>query len=429
MQRVNPEEQRNDSGRIALHVLLVGFGLVIAMAGILRSARTSSDQVRRTVDREQAFYAAEAGIEAAITNLLAGGEGAMGGAERPVSFLRGSFWVRSQTLPSGEVKLISTSALGTLHRQVEAVVRIHRAPGIPALYLGSAGAERPLVLDGWGNGADRIIGGIYTAGDLRIEGDARCIGPVVAGGRVDGARGLGHRTLVDPEFIPLPQSNAIVVSLRDNGGSNSWAALSLRRNPSDRDDLCKLTSGDDFFLDGDHLPIPIPPSPKSGWVIRVPGNLWLANSETDKLVLRSQDGTPFRVTFVAEGSVFITGDIETPGDSLSALGIVALGDRDGDGNIVLFDPNSTGHAPRRVEAHLAARNRILGDASTPDSSLTIRGSVTALEGMDFGNGGAFTLRIQAPSGDSALPPSFPHGTLVSTYEILSWRETTPGVVP
>ena len=428
MQRMNDKPEPEDSGRIAVYVLIAGVVLVIAMGGVLRSARTASDEVRQTLDNEQAFYTAEAGIEAAMTDLLAGGHGVLGDSDRPVPFLRGSFWVRSETLATGEIRLTSTSILGPLRRQVEAVVRIHRVSGAPALFLGSGSANRPLVLDGWGKSADRVTGGIYTAGDLLLDGEAKCEGPIVAGGRIDGIKGLAHRTLVDPDFTRLPETSAVAISLGDGSTAPDWAARALLRNPTDRQELWDLTPGDDFFLDAERLRVPPPQETSDGWVVRVPGNLWFASPQSEEMVVRGRGGRPCRLTFVAEGSVFIADDIRLENESSSALGIVALAGDSDDGAIVFCSPEAEERPPRFVRAHLAAEGRILSALPPSDASLTIRGSVTALKGMDLGAGAEFVLRIQGLDGEGDLPPALPYGTVLATHEILSWRETKPGGV-
>ncbi len=420
--------ERPDSGAIAVYVLLAGVVLVMAMAGILRSARTSSDEVRETVDKEQAFYTAEAGIEAAITDLLAGGNGGLGAPDRPIPFLRGSFWVRSETLTAGEIRLTATSALGTLRRRVEAVIRVHRGSGAPAVFLGSGSAKHPFVLDGWGDRADRVVGGVYTAGDLLLDGDATCDGPVVAGGRIDGMNGLAHRTLVDPDFTTFPTTSAVAVSVKGDAKTPDWVNEALLRNPDDREEFWQLTPGDDFFVDAARLRVPPTPEGIDGWLIRVPGNLWFASPHAEELVIRGRDGQGYRLTFVAEGSVFIADDVRLENRGSSALGLVALAQGGGDGSIIFCSPDVEDRAPRFVQAHLAAEDRILGVTWPPDASLTIQGTVTALEGIELGGGAEFTLRVQGPQGKAALPPALPHGTILATYEILSWRETTPGGV-
>ena len=446
---------------IAALVAVVTAGVVVAVA------RRDPDMA--TSDRGlKARAIAEAALSAKISRMVAGDYSDLGASDRAVPFAGGTAWVAVENFDVRRelFRLTAQATFGDETQVVEAVLRPLADPASPcAVFAGNASNDPGylLALGGEGGGADAIEGDVYSGRDLAVRGGARITGSLRARGRIEGAEGESHVTRPGPDFPAIlrgrhPSERALTFQVdtlfsgatleSDPWGGKAWQvprdnpAHVLRKNPSDREELCRATAGDDWFLeepcgssrsaapDADGAAwIGVPETSGSGGapalVFVIEGDLWITNRILRAVRFGRSGGPRTSVAFVVRGDVHVGADIVDPEDRGDAIALVALRcegrEQSGDIRIggelanpvehldaLLFaerdirreaEPRSPGSLV--VRGALVAGNQILLGSESPHARLVVRG----------GEGATVAARAGLP-----IPQD-----RVSAFTVLSWR--------
>lgn len=417
---------RSERGSALVIVIIIGCIFTIIGFSVLGLAGSEKVLTQKTLKKTRAFHLAEAGIARFIANGYNGdfsdiSETALGNGGYRVD-------VFTDVYPG---YAIATGMAGNEQKRIKVEMSFLSPPYEHAIYSCNLSAQEwVLDLRGIGDpiaglggtekgGKDIVNGDIYVDGDVKMYGESTVNAPlapntyglkgdVSATGAIDvkdsasisGATQAGAEKRGVPDLVSMNYkiNNTHNVSeiFADEGVSSghlSWGHELydvVVKNPGDRATECASTSGDDYFLEpaggfiggtpeGGGTPLELGDDER---IYYVDGNVWIHNAHTYGFVL---DG---KATIVATGNIYIC-DNTVYSNSESLLGLVALGEYDGSGqlvsggNIYFGDPRFG--TTYTVSGFMFAGNDFLyntdsvtGDAQEPQTGFTVNGNFAAV---------------------------------------------------
>jgi hypothetical protein len=370
---------RRRRGSASLFVLLALFPIGALAALVLGSITRSAGEVSARVDRERAFYVAEAGIAHALANLRHSIAGDVGAPDERVPFGGGSYWVSVVDEGLGRFSLTSSGRAGTEEQAIE-VVALHTPAGVfhHGLFAGNSSGDPEYVLElgGKGKQADEVQGDVYSGGSVAIEDDATVDGTIRATLSIAGGEGVTGVKQSIPDFESLDYAATADVKVaqdfefasytKDDAGGTAWQLPEtspshiFRKNPSDRMAETAATEKDDYFLEDPYEPVGIDPKQDGSdpYAITVSGmdgkpgpsgnrklyfidgNLWLHNYKAFSFEFAHEDAAGIQVTFVAKGNIYFSDNLFYADAKRDGVAFIALQDpavKDS-GNIYWGDP-------------------------------------------------------------------------------------------
>ncbi len=467
--------KRSETGSVLVIVVIIGCIFTIIGFSVLGLAGSEKLLTQKAVKGTRAFHLAEAGIARFVAN----GYGGNFVDINETSLGEGSYWVDVYTdVYPGYA--IATGRAGNEQKRIKVEISFLAPPYEHAVYSGNSdgGASNwSFALRGKGvpvpvgsgevGGKDIINGNIYVNGDVFLNEESSVnpaplpntyalAGDVSTTGQtqiLDLATVSGTVTQVAaPELPNLVGMNYAVNNTHNVSQIFTDAGVAsghlppanelynmVVKNPGDRADECASTSGDDYFLEpaGGF----ISGTPKDGAtplgmgenrVYYVDGDVWVHSQSTYGFLV---DG---KVTIVATGDIHISDNIEYA-DSDSLLGLVALGEYDGSGqlisggNIYFGDPRfgttyTVSALMFAADSFLYNTDAVSRDTAEPETGFTINGNLNALNQVsiqqdwyDPDGGGVARPAYFDPSIGSGEWVDLETGVLLSATEINSVR--------
>ncbi len=459
-------------------VMIVGLAAVILSVSYRHSGEASAD-----VQANRAFFVAQAGVNQALNQLVAGAGAAIGSPDERVESPGGSYWVDFADNGDATRTLTAHGRAGLRERAIEVVVVVSGA-GIYAhgLFAGnsSGAAGYTLELGGSGSQADSVLGDVYSGGDVDVAGDASVSGRIRA---VGSASGNGADEAETGKRQPLPDiagmsyeaTAEIQVAAefasgeeryeRNDAGGSAWQlpeanpAHIFRKNPDDRSDETSSTFKDDYFLEDPYEDVSLDPrrdgssptgislsgvggepGPSTNQkVFFVDGNLWIHNYKTFSFSLEHGEPNGVQITFVVKGNVYISDSFFYEDPRKDGVAFIAMKDPGvaDSGNVYLGDPEFG--TLKSMSAFLFAEEDFYDYNLDEDGSASVElyGNMTAGDHVlierdyEVGNGPPQHSKLtidfdeRVASGELTLP-GLPRssGGNGEDYSILSWREVS-----
>lgn len=468
--------KRSERGAALVIVVIIGCIFTIIGFSVLGLAGSEKILTQKAVKGTRAFHLAEAGVARFVANGYGGNfadisETALGD---------GSYWVDVYTdVYPGYA--IATGRAGNEQKRIKVAISFLAIPYEHAVFSGNSGAGAlnwsfalrgkgvPIPID-WISevgGKDIVNGNLFVNGDVFLNEESsvnpaplpntyELAGDVGATGQthiLDTATVSGTVSQVAaPELPNLVGMNYAVNNTHnvsqiftDAGVGSGYlpSGNELRnvvvKNPGNRAAECASTAGDDYFLE----PASgfIAGTPKNGAtpldmgdnrVYYVDGDVWVHSQSTYGFLV---DG---KVTIVATGDIHISDNIEYA-NSDSLLGLVALGQYNGDGelvsggNIYFGDPRfgttyTVSALMFAADSFLYNIDAVSRDTAEPETGFTINGNLNALNQVsiqrDWYNpdgGGVARPAYFDPTIDSGTWVDLETGVPLSTIEINSVR--------
>jgi len=410
---------------IALAIVLV-FSCIFVILGfsMLNLAKSEIVLTQNEVDSNKAFYAAEAGLAELTTRLY----NKQFEDIADTALVDASYQVDVH-YDEDPPYAISTGRVGNKEKRIKVELSFLAPPYERGVYAGnSAGETWAFELRGQGDpqpvgggevgGRDIVNGNIFVDGDVtlyeessvnpaplpntyELAGDVDATGSTnildsasVSGTVSDGAAPQGYPSLAGMNY---GVNNTHNVSQIFADAGVDWGRLPsdnelynvMVKNPSDRGGECTSTSGDDYFLEpvsvtegGGQKDATTPLSMGDNRIYYVDGDVWVHNPQTYGFLV---DG---KVTIVATGDIHISDNIKYA-DSESLLGLVALGEYDGagqlvsGGNIHFGDPRfgtlyTASALMFAADSFLYSTDSVTGGAAEPETGFSVYGNLNAL---------------------------------------------------
>ena len=440
----------------------------VGTAGIVAAIARRDPDAATSERGLKARAIAEAALSAKISRMVAGDYSDFGASDRAVPIAGGTAWVGVENYDVRH-ELFRLTAQGTFADEtqvVEAVLRPLADPAAPCAVFAGNAANDPgylLAFGGRGDAADAIEGDVYSGRDLSVRDDARVAGTLRARRRIEGADGEFPVTRAGPDFAAILRGRRPTEHVRtfqvdalfahatlesDPWGGRAWQvprdnpAHVFRKNPSDREELCRATPGDDYFLEDPCASFPAagPDTDGAAWIELpetggpasgeslvdvIDGDLWITNRSLRAVRFGRPGGPRTSVSIVVRGDVHLGADVVDPGGRGDAIALVALRreGRESSGDVRIG--GELANPVEHVDAFLFAERDIRRETEPrPPPSLVVRGALVA------GN-------------QIALGPEIPHVRLVvrgvegstiaaraglpvpcervSAFTVLSWR--------
>jgi hypothetical protein len=442
--------------------------LAVGTAGVVVALARRDPEAPTSEHGQKARSIAEAAISAKISKMVAGDYADLGASDRSVPIGGGSAWVAVENFDvrHGLFRLTAQATFAGETQVVEAILRPLADPAPPcAVFAGNASNDPGYVLafGGEGGAADAVEGDVYSGRDLAVHGAARIAGRLLARGRIDGAEGDFPVTRGGPDFAAIlrgrrPSEHARTFQVdahfsaatleSDPWGGRAWQvsrenpAHVFRKNPSDREELCRTTPGDDYFLEdpcGSERSA-APDADGAAWidvtgadgsasapgvVFVIDGDLWITNRSLRAVRFGRPDGGRTSVAFIVRGDVHLGADVVDPKGRGDAIAFVALRreGREASGDIRIG--GELANPVEHLDALLFAERDLRREAEPRrPSSLVVRGALVAGNQIVLGSeppharlvveggaGAAIAARAGLP-----VPPE-----RVSAFTVLSWR--------
>ncbi len=442
--------------------------VAVATAGVVVAIARRDPDLPITERGQKARAIAEAALSTKISRMVAGDYSDFGASDRGVALAGGTAWVAVENFDVRRelFRLTAQATFGNETQVVEAVLRPLADPAAPcAVYAGDASNDPGYVLafGGEGSAADSVEGDVYSGRDLAVRSGARVRGALRARGRIEGAEGEFPVTRAGPDFPAIlrgrhPSEHARTFQVdtlfsgatleSDPWGGRAWQvprdnpAHVLRKNPSDREELCRTTAGDDWFLeepcgssraaapDADGAAwIDLPDADGSGSargvVFVIDGDLWITNRSLRALRFGRPGGARASVAFVVRGDVHLGADVVDPDGRGDAIALVALRreGREESGDIRIG--GELANPVEHVDALLFAERDIRREAEPrPPQSLVVRGALVAGNQILLGSESPH-VRLAVRGGEGATAAAraglpIPQER-ISAFTVLSWR--------
>ncbi|MDD5328028.1 MAG: hypothetical protein PHY02_09505 [Phycisphaerae bacterium] len=419
--------RKTRKGMALIIALILACIITILGFSVLSVANSEVLLTQNTVKQTKAFYLAEAGMAIFSARLQAGQLEDIGETTLGEGTYRLDYYADADPPYA-----IATGTVAGQQKSVRVDVAFLAPPYECGIYAGGFGGDGwTFMLRGEGNpnrdgigGKDTIYGNIFVNGDAALyeessikpapwpndyglNGDIEATGDVsifdrasVSGGVAESADPQPSPDLVGMNYSVNNTHNVSKI-FTDAGVSRGTLPQSseLRdvfiKNPSDRNDECDTTAGDDFFFE-----------PSSGFktggpgtgdtplnagvdrVYYVDGDVWVHSKPTYGFKMEG------KATIVATGNIHICDNLEYKDNNRDMLGIVALGKYNSSGqlvsggNIYFGDP---GYGNMAVfSAMMFAANDFLYNTDPigkklmlPDSGFTIKGNLSALNNVSI----------------------------------------------
>ena len=408
--RGRPEER----GTATVAALLVGFALLGMSGAILTVSMSSKKETSASGDREGAMHCASSGIAHATTNLYAGKKNDVGAPGALIPFATGGYWANVVDNGDETYTVTSTGTVRGVSQTLQVVIVESGGGGVfnNALFAGNSDGDPLYTLDlgGTGSQADRILGDVYSGGDVDVVGDATATGMIRADGVVNGASGESgvsqppldlsiwdFENTADYNVYDLFVNDPALAYTYDSAGGNAWQVPEsnpghiFRANPSDRSSEYSSTAKADFFLEDPYETVTSDSqqngsnayqvsltSGSNNKVYFVDGNLWIHNKKSYSFMFETQpNGT--KVTFAVKGNIYFSDNLFYDDEDLDGLAFIALKDPNvtDSGNIYFGD--GTFGTLMNMDSFMYAENNFYDtnlDASG-SSNVTVRGIMSA----------------------------------------------------
>ncbi|MHC4241467.1 MAG: hypothetical protein ACYS3N_02370 [Planctomycetota bacterium] len=466
---------KSEKGLALVAVVIFSCIFVILGFSMLNLAKTEIVMTKKDMNSAQAFYAAEAGLAQLSTKLYNHeyeniADTALGGANYKVDL----------DLNADPPFAISTGTAGMEVKKIKVEISYLAPPFEHAVYGGNMTGDKwmfslrgqgdPKVLGMSGRevgGRDIVNGNIFANGDATLyeessvnpsplgnfNGDMDSTGSAdildsatVSGTVTENAPAKSPLSLVDMNYA-VNNTHDVGQIFADAGvdagylPSNNELYDVMVKNPSNRSGECASTTGDDYFLEpsqvdnfgAQYKDARTPLNVGENRIYYVDGDVWIHSPRTYGFLVEGQ------VTIVATGDIHISDNIKyANGESL--LGLVALGQYDGSGqlvsggNIFFGDPRfgtmSTASALMFAsDSFLYNTDAISRSTAEPTSGITIYGNLTALNQVSIerdwyspnGAGGARSAYFDPTRLPNGKWTDLETGNLLSASEINSLR--------
>jgi hypothetical protein len=416
---------KSEKGIVLAAVVVFICILTILGFSVLSVANSEIMLTQKAANKTKAFYLAEAGLQVFAARLS---NGELGSIEE-TALGEGSYRLDFYS-DGNDPYAIATGTVGGQEKSIRVTVSFLAPPYECGIYAGNAdGTPWTLMLRGqgdpqaagWGRevgGRDLVNGNISVNGDAafyeessvnpaplpntyELNGDVEATGNVnifdsasVSGEVSEGADPWTPPDLVGMNYVVNNTHNMSQI-FADEGISQGYLPAEhelynvVVKNPSNRAEECSSTAGDDYFLEprnviggGGPKDATTPLHLGDNRIYYVDGNVWVHSPSTYGFLV---DG---KVTIVATGNIHISDNIKY-GDSESLLGMVALGQYDGGGqlvsggNIYFGDPRY-GTMYTASALMFAANNFLYNTDSVthgteePETGFSVYGNFTAL---------------------------------------------------
>jgi hypothetical protein len=468
---------RSERGSALVIVVIIGCIFTIIGFSVLGLAGSEKVLTHKALKETRAFHLAEAGVARFVANGYGGdftdiSETALGD---------GSYWVDVNT-DEYPGYAIACGMAGNQQKKIKVEMSFLAPHYEHAIYAGNSGLGGlnwpfalsgegvPLPVGAWGKvgGKDTINGNLFVngdaflyeessvnpaplpntyalAGDVGTTGQASILDLATVSGTVaQGVAPLENPNLVGMNYA-LNNTHDVSQIFIDAGIGSGYLPPTnelydvVVKNPGNRVFECASTSGDDYFLEpaGGF----IAGSPEAGGtpldlgenrIYYVDGDVWVHNPGTYGFMI---DG---KVTIVATGDIHISDNIEYA-NSDSLLGLVALGQYDGSGNLIsggniyFGDPRfgttyTVSALMFAADSFLYNTDAVSRDTGEPQTGFTINGNLNALNQVsilrdwyDPDGGGLARSAYFDPSIGSGEWVDLETGDLLSATEINSIR--------
>jgi hypothetical protein len=456
-------------------VAVVVFTLIFVILGfsMLNMAKTEIVMTEKELDSARAFYAAEAGMAQLTTKLYNQefvdiADTSLGEANFKVDL----------DFNASPPFAISTGTAGMEVKKIKTELSFLAPPYESAVYAGNiSGNQWDFSLRGQGvpkvsgmsgrevGGKDIVNGNIYVNGDAALyeesnvnpsplgnyKGDIDSTGKAkvldsatVTGTVTDGAAAKPQPNLVNMNYAVNNTHNVSKI-FADAGVDYGYLPSDnelydvMVKNPTNRSGECKTTTGDDYFLEpsivdnkgAQYKDARTPLDLGENRIYYVEGDLWVHSTSTYGFLVDGQ------VTVVVTGDIHISDNIKYA-DSDSLLGLVALGEYDGSGelisggNIFFGDPrfgtmSTTSALMFAADSFLYNTDAISRNSAEPTSGISIYGNLNALNQVSiqrdwFTKGGKATPAFFDPTiGESGAWVDPETGVALTANEIKSLR--------
>ena len=408
-------------------VVVVVFSCIFLILGfsLLDLAKTEIVMTRKDLSSTQAFYAAEAGI-AQLTTKLYNEEF----VDIANTVLGEANYQVDLNMDADPPYAISTGNMGMEYKLIKAELSFLSPSYEKALYGGNETEEQwSFVLRGQGDpqpdpdpnssrefgGKDIVNGNMYVNGDATMYGEssvnpspmanfngdidstgkANILDLATVSGAVTEDTAVKSHPSLDNMNYAVNNTHNVSQIFADAGVGSGYLPPGnelynvMVKNPGDRSGECTSTAGDDYFLEpvsvtggGDEKSATTPLDMGADRVYYVDGDVWIHHKSTYGFLVDGQ------VTIVATGDIHISDNIVyADGDSL--LGLVALGQYDGSGqlisggNIYFGDPRygtmyTVSALMFAADSFLYNTDSITGGTVEPTSGFSVYGNLNAL---------------------------------------------------
>ncbi len=413
---------------IVLAVVVV-FICILTILGfsVLSVANSEIILTQKAANKTKAFYLAEAGLGIFAARLS---NGVLGSIEE-TALGEGSYQLVFYS-DANEPYAIATGTVGGQEKSIRVTVSYLAPPYEWGIYAGNAdGTPWTLMLRGQGDpqpkgdplgaevgGRDIINGNIFVNGDValyegssvnpapfpntyELNGDVNSTGSVTVSptATVSGVITEGSAPQSSPDLVGMNyavnNTHNVGQIFADEGISEGYLPSGhelynvVVKNPPTRLAECASTAGDDFFLEprnvtggGGQKDATTPLHLGDSRVYYVDGNVWVHHPSTYGFLV---DG---KVTIVATGDIHISDNLKY-GDSESLLGLVALGQYDGGGqllsggNIYFGDPRfgtmyTASALMFAADSFLYNTDAVTHGTKEPETGFSVYGNFTAL---------------------------------------------------
>jgi len=420
-------KRRHSERGIALPLVLI-FTLILTITGMAFLYMSGDERilVQRKIKKTRAFHLAEAGIERLAARLYNRESGDI--EDTPLG--EGSYWVDVE-YDENPPYAISTGKVGNEEKRVKVELSFLVPPYENGVYAGNLdGQEWMFELRGKHNpqdqggrevgGKDIVNGNVFIDGNVtlyeqssvnpapdpntyELNGDVSATGTVYvfpASAKISGEVHEHVDSIAPPDLVAMNYevnnthnvSQIFAEKGIDQGHLPAGYELYdvVVKNPSDREDECNSTPGDDYFFEpasgfvggGSAKDAKTPLHLGKDRIYYVDGDVWFHSKPTYGF---SVDG---KVAIVATGDIHI-GDNIKYADSESLLGLVALGKYGGGGQLesggdIWFGDPRYGTMCTVSALMFAANNfsyntdSVTGSAAEPYTGFSVYGNFAAL---------------------------------------------------
>ncbi len=416
---------KSEKGLALIAVIIFTCIFTIIGFSLLKLAETEITLTQKDANKTMAFYLAEAGLEIFAARLHSGQLGNID--ETPLG--DGNYRVDFYDTADPPY-VISTGNVGGQEKSVKVTVSFLASPYECGVYAGNLGGTPwTFMLRGQGDpqsagpqrevgGRDIVNGNIFIDGDValyeessvnpaplpntyELNGDVDATGNAgvydsasVSGAVTQGVAPQGLPDLVGMNYA-VNNTHNVGQIFADAGVSHGYLPSDhelynvVVKNPSDRSQECDSTAGDDYFLEpknvsggGTYKDATTPLHLGDNRIYYIDGDVWVHSKPTIGFLV---DG---KVTIVATGNIHISDNIKYA-DSESLLGLVALGQYDGEGqltsggNIYFGDPRygtmyTASALMFAADSFLYNTDSVSGGTEEPETGFSVYGNFSAL---------------------------------------------------
>ena len=192
---------------LAIVAVVILAGLTSAVLNVAMSSQMESQASR---DSMRALYNSEAGVSHALGNISIGVTDAIASQGQPVEFGGGGYSVAITDNGDDTFTVLAVGAYNREQKALEVVARMTQdGPFANAIFAGNEDGDPnfDLGFGGKGNEADDINGGVYSGGNIDIQGDADIDGPMMAAGGITGGTGEEGETQPIPDIVGMDYAN------------------------------------------------------------------------------------------------------------------------------------------------------------------------------------------------------------------------------